>query len=554
MNVPDPGAILQRLEQLTTIGIALSGEHDTHQLLEKILLGAQELTNADGGTLYIRTEDDQLRFEILRNDSLQIAMGGSARDPIAFDPIPLYDAAGRPNDRMVVTYAVLNDATINILDAYETAGFDFSGTRTFDKRTGYRSRSFLTVPMKNHENDIIGVLQLINAKHRETGEIVAFSYEDQRLAEALASQAAVALTNRRLIDELNLLFESFTRLIATAIDEKSPYTGGHCRRVPVLTMMLAEEACRAQDEPLKDFSLTDSERRELEIAAWLHDCGKITTPEYIMDKATKLETIFDRIHLIDTRFEVVKREAEIRALRQMLAAQRNDDPAAMAAVERDLRDTLRRLDEERDFLRRCNIGDEFMSVADQERVRDIARKTWRDCEGREAPLLSEDEVYNLTIPRGTLTPEERKVIAQHSVATIAMLESLPFPKHLRNVPEYAGGHHERMDGRGYPNGLTGEQMSIPARIMAIADIFEALTAKDRPYKTGKTLSQALKILGRMSLDGHIDPDLFEVFIREKVYLRYAEQYLDPEQIDEVDFAEIPGLASNAGAGITAGAG
>lgn len=540
MNKPDSEAVLQRLEKLTAIGIALSGQRDTHNLLEKILLGAQELTNADGGTLYILTEDNRLRFEFLRNDSLNIAMGGTAGTAMAFDPIPLYDGEGKPNDRMVVTYTVLNDVTVNIPDAYLNEGFDLSGTRAFDERTGYRSRSFLTVPMKNHENDIIGVLQLINAKDRSTGAIVPFSHEDQRLAEALASQAAVALTNRRLIDELNLLFESLTRLVATAIDEKSPYTGGHCRRVPILTMMLAEEAGKAQDGPLKDFTLTDRDRYELEIAAWLHDCGKITTPEHIIDKSTKLETIFDRIHLIDTRFEVLKRDAEIDVLRQMLAAAQSGDAARIPELERRLRERLQRIDEDREFLRRCNIGDEHMSPEDQERAHRIGKISWRDCEGREAPFLSENEVYNLTIPRGTLTPEERNVIAQHSAVTAAMLKSLPFPKHLKNVPEYAGGHHERMDGKGYPKGLTRQQMSIPARIMAIADIFEALTAKDRPYKKAKTLSESLKILGKMKLDGHIDPDLFDIFMRERVYLRYAQQHLDPEQIDEIDFDGIPG--------------
>lgn len=543
MNRPDSEAVLQRLEKLTAIGIALSGQRDTHNLLEKILLGAQELTNADGGTLYILTEDKHLRFEILRNDSLNIAMGGSAGTAMTFDPIPLYDSDGNPNDRMVVTFAVLNDVTVNIPDAYLNEGFDLSGTRAFDEKTGYRSRSFLTVPMKNHENDIIGVLQLINAKDRRTGKIVPFSPEDQRLAEALGSHAAVALTNRKLIDELNFLFESLTRLVATAIDEKSPYTGGHCRRVPVLTMMLAEEAGKIQDGPLKDFTLTDRDRYELEVAAWLHDCGKIITPEHIIDKATKLETIFDRIHLIDTRFEVLKRDAEINALRQMLDAVQNGNATQIPELDHRLQERLQRIDEDREFLRRCNVGNEHMSMEDQERVRSIGDIPWRDCEGREASFLSEDEVYNLTIPRGTLTPEERSVIAQHSEVTIAMLKSLPFPKHLKNVPEYAGGHHERMDGKGYPKGLTREQMSIPARIMAIADIFEALTAKDRPYKRAKTLSESLKILGKMKLDGHIDPDLFDVFVREKVFLKYAKQYLDPEQIDEIDLSEIPGYGT-----------
>jgi HD-GYP domain-containing protein (c-di-GMP phosphodiesterase class II) len=550
MRLPDEALgpdedLVQRLEQLNAIGASLSAERDINRLLESILTAAKTITRADGGTLYRVTEDKTLRFEIVRTTSLKFYLGGTSGNPIPFYPINLISKDGKPNYSMVAAYAAITGKTVNIPDAYVAeGGFDFSGTRNFDKKTGYRSKSFLTVPMRDHENEIIGVLQLINAQHPRSGEIVAFSSSDQRLAESLASQAAIALTNRRLINQLEQLFESFINLINMAIDEKSPYTGGHCQRVPTLTMLLAEAVNETTAGPLADFQMTDKDRYELKIAGLLHDCGKVTTPVHVVDKATKLQTLFDRVHLVDTRFEVLKRDAEIELLREQLrlAGQKGSLGELEAAGARH-RERLRRLDEDRAFLRACNIGGEAMRESDIERVKAIGRYRWIDSAGHEASFLTEDELKNLTIRAGTLTQEERQVINHHIVATIKMLEALPWPKHLTNVPEYAGGHHERMDGKGYPKGLTREQMSVQARVMGIADIFEALTARDRPYKKGKTLSESLEILGRFKLNGHIDPDLFDVFIRRKVYLRYAEMFLDKEQIDAVDETKIPGYAS-----------
>lgn len=527
-------SLFQRLEQLNAIGAALSKERDIDRLLELILVAAKNITHADGGTLYRVTEDgQQLRFEIVRTDSLDIAMGGTTGVAIPFSPLPLYLPDGQPNNSMVAAYAALNDETVNIADAYSVQGFDFSGTRRFDERTGYRSQSFLTVPMKNHEGLIIGVLQLINSMDRAARKVVPFSPADQRLAESLASQAAIALSNRQLITQLEGLFESFINLINLAIDEKSPYTGGHCQRVPELTMMLAEAVNRTSHGPLAEFSMTDKDRYELKIAGLLHDCGKVTTPVHVVDKSTKLQTIFDRIHLIDTRFEVLKRDAEITMLKRKLDAESNVD--RIAAAEADYQRTLAELDEERALIRRSNIGGELMDPADQERIRVLGMaRQWTDATGAVSNFLSADEIENLTIRAGTLTQAEREVINHHIVATIKMLEQLPWPRHLVNVPEYAGGHHERMDGKGYPRGLTREQMSVQARIMGIADIFEALTARDRPYKQGMKLSQAMSILANFRRNNHIDADLFEVFVRERVYREYAERFLDAEQIDEVD--------------------
>ncbi|MCS3904561.1 HD-GYP domain-containing protein (c-di-GMP phosphodiesterase class II) [Methylohalomonas lacus] len=528
----------QLLAELSNIGIALSVERDHDRLLEMILTRAREMTGADGGTLYSRSEDETLRFEIMLTASLGIFRGGTSGEAIDLPPLVLYDADGQPNRNAVAAWAALSGETVNIDDAYTNEQFDFSGTREFDRLTGYRSQSFLTVPMTNHENEVIGVLQLINAIDDDTGKIRSFSALEQQLVEALASQAAVSITNRSLIEAQRQLFDSLIQLIASAIDEKSPYTAGHCRRVPELANMLADAACRTRSGPLADFSMTDQEKYELEVAAWLHDCGKITTPEFVIDKATKLETIFDRIELVNTRFAVLERDAEINALRRQLSAAGLEAPDL--PTDPGYRDELNALRRERDFICRSNYGTESMSESDKAHIECIAGRAWRNVDGEQAPLLNDDEVQNLQIGRGTLTVREREIINNHVAVTIKMLESLPYPKHLRRVPEYAGGHHEKMDGSGYPNGLTREQMSVPARMLAIADVFEALTASDRPYKKAMPLSQALQILGQMKLDRHIDPDLFDAFMWNGVYMQYADAHLAPEQIDDVDLAAIPG--------------
>jgi HD-GYP domain-containing protein (c-di-GMP phosphodiesterase class II) len=527
--------LFRRLEQLNGIGAALSRERDIDRLLENILEAAKAITGADGGTLYSVTEDQTaLRFEIVRTDSLDIRLGGTTGRPIDFPQLPLRNADGSPNDTLVAAYAAIHDRTVNVADAYSEEGFDFSGTRLFDQRTGYRSQSFLTVPMRNHDRELIGVLQLINARDPVTGEVTEFSTADQSLAESLASQAAIALTNRLLITQLERLFESFVNLINLAIDEKSPYTGGHCQRVPALTMMLAEAVNTTQEGPLASFTMTERDRYELKMAGLLHDCGKITTPVHVVDKATKLQTLYDRIGLVDTRFEVLKRDAELAALRRQLALRPVVDAAAEAQELQGLQHSIHTLEEEREFMRRCNKGAEAMRAEDQQRVRDIsAARQWRNPHGVQTSFLTAEEVENLTIRSGTLTQAERDTVNYHIVATIKMLETLPWPRHLKNVPEYAGGHHERMDGKGYPRGLTRDQMSVQARMMGIADIFEALTAADRPYKNGMTLSQALAIMCKMRDNGHIDPDLFQVFVREGVYARYGKEFLEPAQVDEI---------------------
>ena len=577
--------------QLIELGIALSSELNHQRLMEKILLAAKDFTNADGGTLYLVKDDNSLGFEIVRNDSLDIAMGGTTGVEIKFPNIQTVEESGEPNYHNVASAAANGGKMINIRDAYSSNEFDFSSTKKFDESTGYRSQSFLTVPLKNHEEDVIGVLQLLNAKDPETGDVVHFSDEIEPLIEALASQAAVSINNQMLVQAMKELLDAFIELIAGAIDAKSPYTGGHCQRVPELTKMLAKAACESDDPRFADFDLTEDQWYELHIAGWLHDCGKVTTPEYVVDKATKLETIYDRIHEIRMRFEVIKRDAEIEMLKAIIDG--GDEKALRAAYE----ERIAKLDEDYAFIAECNVGGEFMAPEKVDRVKEIAEETWmRTLSDRigisyeearrkqrepepQLPIMEkllEDrydhiiireehdimpadnkwgfnmkvpehkfnlgEVGNLSIGRGTLTEEDRYKINDHIVQTIIMLEALPFPKHLKKVPEYAGGHHEKMDGTGYPRGLAKEDMSIPARIMAIADIFEALTAADRPYKAPKKLTDCVKIMSFMVKDQHIDRDLFELFLNAGIHEQYAERFLRPEQIDRVDISQYVGSA------------
>lgn len=535
MGERNQAELLASIEKLHEIGIALSAERDTDRLLEQILLGAKDLTHADAGTLYL-VRDGRLHFAAVRNDSLGIALGGTTGAPVDFEPIPLTDADGNPNRHNVAACAAVDGVTVNIPDAYASEDFDFAGTRRVDERTGYRSQSFLTVPLNNHENDVVGVLQLINAKGADGG-IRAFSLSDQRFAESLASQAAVALTKKELIESQKALFEAFIQMIARAIDEKNPHTSAHCSRVPDLTLMLTQAVSDTAEGPLAGERYSEEELYEVKIAAWMHDCGKITTPEHVINKARKLETIVDRIHWVKTRFEVVRRDLRLRMLEKLLEKHGIKLPESSQQV---LDQALNQIDADEAFIDKANIGGEFMSSEEQARVAQIAtRYRWQDRAGEQHPLLSEEEVHNLQIARGTITAEERQIMNNHMQVTIDMLEALPYPKQLARVPEIAGGHHERMDGRGFPKGLTREQMSVPARVMGIADVFEALTAPERPYKKAMPLSQALTILGRMKQDNHIDPDIFDVFVREKVYLKYAEKYLSPEQIDEVDESALP---------------
>lgn len=577
-----------KLERLVSLGIAMAAERDEARLLEMILDGAKRLANADGGSLYLRTDDDRLTFEIVKTDSLGFYMGGAEGGAVTIPPVRMYNSeTGEPNHSNVVSHTVLDRSTLKIDNAYDPCstddcGFDFSGTRIFDEANHYKSISFLTVPLMPRGGHVIGALQLINSQD-ENGNVVPFSDEIISFVEAMASQAAVALDNQKLMEAQRNLLDSFMELIAGAIDAKSPYTGGHCARVPELSQMLCKAASESNEGVFADFSFeTEEEWREFKIAAWLHDCGKVTTPEYVVDKATKLETIYNRIHEIRTRFEVLRRDAEIDYLKAQLGG---EDPQAIKTA---FDQKVAQLEDDFAFVAESNVGGEFMSDDRIARLEEIATTKWvRYFDDRlglsqqeeialngiaprplpaEENLLSDKpdhivprgegmaefledhgfkmpvpkalynrgELYNLQVGRGTLTEEERFKINEHIIQTILMLERLPFPKHMMRVPEYAGAHHETMIGTGYPRKLRKEEMSIPARVMAIADIFEALTAADRPYKKAKKLSEAVKIMSFMVKDQHIDKDLFQLFLKSGLHQEYADMFLLPEQLDEVD--------------------
>ena len=519
---------LRRLELLLRVGVALSAETDTNRLLETILLEAKELTRADGGTLYLRQDEDSLHFAIMRTDSLGIAIGGTTGRPTTLPPIPLRDPdTGAPNHRHIASYAALRKQSINIPNAYDTTRFDFSGTKTFDARNGYRSQSFLTIPMLDANGRVAGVLQLINSRDAVTNEVVPFDDLDQQTVEVLASQAGVSLQNKLLRDAQRDLLESFIKMIASAIDAKSDYTGGHCERVPVITEMLTRAACDAKTGPFADFNLSELEWYELHIAAWLHDCGKVVTPVHVMDKSKKLETINDRIDTVRARFEVMQRDARLAAYDREKAGQ------DAATVSRELEQELASLKDDLAFLEKTNFGGEFLPREGQERIKRIAARTL-EMGGQRVPLLTAEEVQNLSISRGTLTEKERLVINAHMVHTVNILNALPFPPQLRRVPEYATGHHEKMDGTGYPRGIFAGDMSVPARIMAVADVFEALTAIDRPYKQPKKLSEVMFIMGKMKEQHHLDPEVFDLFITSGIYRKYAQEQLPPELVDAVD--------------------
>lgn len=526
------------LQHFIDISIRLTTEKEPQLLLDEILQVVMSIANSDAGSIYSITEDDQLKFETVINKSLNLYLGGGSDRFVSFPNIDLY-IDGKPNQRAIVAHAVNSGKVINIPDVYAALPFDMSAAREMDARTGYRTQSMLTIPLKDHQDDILGVIQLINVKD-EKNNIIPFSEELVTLIRSFASLGAIALTNSSLIKEMEELFSTFAETIAMAIDEKSPHTGGHCKRVPALTLMLADAVNAISKGPLASFSMSDSDRHQLDIAGWLHDCGKIATPDHIMEKATKLETIFDRISFIDAKFEIVSRDLKINYQEQIISAMKNGKPVEVQQLERLLDTELKQVALDRALLQRINVGGEFLGDKELAQIERIAQHYHLVINDIRTPLLNDDEVENLSIRRGTLTGGEHDVMKRHMDVTKNILDALPFPKHLSKVSEYALGHHEKLDGTGYPRGLTKEQMSVPARLMAITDIFEALSAVDRPYKKAKPVSECLFILGTMVEKNHLDPDIFAVFIESGVYKNYISEYANPEQLDGVDLNNLPG--------------
>ena len=502
-----------RLRRLNEIGVALSVESDLHVLLERILLEARRFTRADAGTLYLR-QGDELSFEIAQNDTLRTFTGGR-HGKADVPPVPI-------NRDSASGYAAVTGEPLNVVDVYDEAGeMQFDGPKHYDQMTGYRTTSMLVVPMKDHEAQVIGVLQLINATDPDSEQVIAFTAEDEALLQSLASQAAVAITNVRLIEEMERLFESFLQVMAGAIDERSPYTGGHIRRVAEMTMFVAEAVNACAEGSLAEVSLDEDELNELRIAAWMHDIGKITTPEWVVDKPTKLTTIFDRIDLVRTRFQLIRKTAEVNVLKGRLAEIESDGAAAGKPDE----ETARRLvetDNDITFLERVNLPGEFMADEDLRRLQEIAAPR-QDASGPAQSSLTQDEFYNLSIRKGNLNDEEYQKIKDHASMSLKMLGQIPFTRKLARVPEIAGGHHEKLDGSGYPQGLKADQISLQARILALVDIFESLSADDRPYRA-KPMSRdtVLRILKEEVEFGHLDGDLLDLFLKEELYLKLDE--------------------------------
>ncbi len=512
--------------------VELAATTDTHDIIERILGEAKNLTHSEGGTLYLMNNDNpskpELKFEIINNDKLDIHMGGKDGAPIPFPGIALHEEDGSLNEHNVAAYSANSKEVVNIPDVYLSEEFDFSGARKFDEQTHYRTKSVLTLPLLNHQQDVIGVLQLINSRHPDTDHVIPFSERYIPLLKGLALYAAIALNNQILVQDLKNLLDAFIRVIAKAIDAKSPHTSGHCQRVPLIMEMIAQ-ACCEDDKLFNSFNLDDDGWYELRVSAWMHDCGKLATPDTVLNKSTKLHKMLDGLSTVEARFSTLKQTKKVEYLTAVIA-----QPELKESLLASYETSIKELDEDLNFVRVSNKGGEFMKEESKQRIEKIAKLQWIDANGEIKPMLDEQEIYNLCIERGTLTTEERQIINNHMTVTIDMLEELPFPKNLRQVPEYAGGHHEKMNGSGFPRGLKRDQMSIPARMMSIADIFEALTAKDRPYKDPMKISLSLTIMKRMVEDEHIDPDLFQLFVTSRVWEKYAKQVLSPDQLDITD--------------------
>lgn len=532
------------MERIIKIGIALSSERDLEVLLEMIVEEARRFTGADGGTLFLVDAEAQvLNWAIVQNETMDIRFGGkgkSAMNPEHFKPISLVDEQGEPAISNVASSVVHTGDAVRIDDVYdEHDEYDFEGPLRFDAQTGYRTLSMMVIPLKHFEGGVIGVLQLINARDPHSGEVVAFDEHHIETTTALASQAAVAVKNALLFSDLERQFEAFIQVIASAIDEKSPYTAGHVKRVVDVAMRIARAVHGAEDGPYASVSFSEDEFKALHIASWMHDVGKIATPEYVVDKATKLQTIFDRLSLVEERFAHIKTMCQRDALADKLALLTQSSDAQvdvsveLARIERELEERLSELDREVAFIKQCNQGVEFMDDGKLEYLQAIFDSPYMGSDGEAVFKLTEDELLNLQIRKGTLTRDEIDIIRDHARVSYAMLSKLPFSRQLKDVPEIAAGHHEKLNGKGYPRGLTAEQLSLPARILAVADIFEALTAKDRPYKKPSPLSMVNRILGFMVKDGELDAELVEFAKQSGVFDAYAQDEVSEVQRDLV---------------------
>lgn len=549
----------RNLSSILELSDLMLTESNHSDVVEKIMDTAANICDADGYFFYNVNDDKFLALSYSVNKSLKICRRGS--DNLVYSPTIFLPEMKNQPKKSIAENCFFAKEVINANNIYAQTDLDNHFFAEFDEDNNYATVSVLSIPVTTRRGYVVGIAQFVNPRD-ESGRALTFTTDIQKNTISVCNLIGLLLENKSLNEAYGQLLESFIEVLARAIDAKSPYTGAHCQRVPVIARLLATAAVQEDSGPLRDFEMNSDDWYTLHIASWLHDCGKVTTPEYIVDKATKLETIYNRIHEIRNRFEILRRDAHIDYLKKRLA--NTDTPEKLQA---EFVSKVKQLEKDYDFIAQCNIGDKDMTERDNAELERISRITftryfnrmkglsWAERDNIKTPEAFEQpgvenllqdrsdhlfdhynrgELYNLEVQHGTINKEEREKINEHIVVTIDMLKALPFPKELSKVVEYAGAHHERIDGQGYPNGLTGEQMSIPAKIMAIADIFEALTANDRPYKEPKKLSEVLAIMREMKNDGHIDPDLYKVFITSKVYLDYAEQYISPNQIDEIN--------------------
>jgi len=515
----------REISELTAIGKALGTGKDIRALLKMILSIARRFSKADGGTLYlVDQKKKKLVFHVFHNESLHI---DEEVGRINLPGVPLYQEDDRPNLSNVSSYVFHTGEIVNIEDVYKTNQFQFNGTRKFDEALHYRSKSMVVIPMKNHENDIIGVLQLINSRDPSSRKIIPFSKDAQEKAAALASQASVILTQQMLIVEMKALFEAFIKAIAISIDEKSKHTGGHIQRVTELCIMIAGRI--NENHTLSHIHLSDDQMDELRIAALMHDTGKITTPDHIISKASRLETVFDRIELIRMRWELFKANQKLMAAQKKLSLlDQTEKQKEMARIDAICTRKIEVLETEMMTLSHINSTRDPL---DQGLIDELEAINEKSCQISKLPYLTEDEFENLCVIRGTLTSKEREIINSHARLTEKILNKLPWPRKLSNIPSIAGAHHEKLDGSGYPLHLDRENINTQARILAIADIFEALCAKDRPYKKPMTLSETVTVLRQMSENQLIDKDIVKLFIESGVHIEYAKRHLASDQID-----------------------
>ena len=504
-----------KFEEIMKINLAFSSQHDKNILLEDILTLTRNLTNADAGTLYIKSKDEKyLSFKVVHNNTLNIKMGGT-KNNLNWPDLPIFEENGKTNNEMVAVVCANEKRIINIPDVYKTNKYKFEGTKDFDIKTSYRSKSMLVIPLINHDNEVIGVLQLINKI--KNGEIINFNKLDEKVIISLASQAAMALTNMQLITSLEDFIDAFVTTIAKAIDTKSPYTSDHIGKVEEIALLVAK-AISDDNTIYKKIKYSENDYKQLSLAAWMHDIGKISMPEHIMDKATKLEKIFDRIHLIEQRFEVIKLNKEIEYLK-------NQTPRT------EYENFINEINNDIEFIKRINFGGEFLSEEDIQKLENISKKVYIKNDGEIISFISEDEFYNLSIKKGTLTKEEIEIIRNHAQLSLDMISGLPFPKKYKDVLNIACNHHEKLNGLGYPRGLKAEEISLEDRIMILADIFEALTASARPYKDAMKLSKVKDILSSMANKGELDKELIDFFFNHKILHEYSKNELKSYQLD-----------------------